>query len=109
MGLGLFLRTSVLGQREAPTPTGDALLERIVDLGDAYSRRDPDCLGVWYQGKAGDGRASVLLFPIEEPLELWLGEDRLWCSAKTSTAGPGYHAHVVEFLDLIAEDLGVGW
>jgi hypothetical protein len=52
----------------------------------------------------------VFLYPGEEPIALRRREGGgLLCTAKTSTAGPGYHRLVVALMDHLAEDLGLDW
>ncbi|MFK7991829.1 MAG: hypothetical protein AB8I08_37780 [Sandaracinaceae bacterium] len=49
------------------------------------------------------------LHPAAEPIELALREGTLSLSAKTSTAGPGYHRLVCRLASALAEELGFVW
>jgi hypothetical protein len=68
--------------------------------------------GVGGTARDDDGH-RLLTFPFHpaaEDLEVSLSEAGvLEVSAKTSTAGPGYHVRVVEVLDAVASALGVRW
>jgi hypothetical protein len=57
----------------------------------------------------GAGQLYAFLHPADEPVEFWITEDRLYCAAQTSAAGPGYHAYVVETLDWLAQELSIAW
>jgi hypothetical protein len=59
----------------------------------------------------GEDGSSLLvkLHPAEEELRLWLEDDWLMASAKTSSTGPGYHGFLVGMLDRLAEALGSAW
>ncbi|MGE0212378.1 MAG: hypothetical protein AB7S41_11835, partial [Parvibaculaceae bacterium] len=56
-----------------------------------------------------DNSLWMELHSVEEPLHLSLEGDRLSLSARTSTAGPGYHAHVVDIIDQLGRVLGLEW
>lgn len=56
-----------------------------------------------------EGKLHVALHPAEEDVEFWFDGERLWCSAKTSSCGPGYHAYLVEILERIAVELRLDW
>lgn len=58
----------------------------------------------------GDEQAylGVHLHPAAEPVELRIEQGRVEISAKTSTAGPGYHAWVCELLDAL-HAAGITW
>ena len=59
-------------------------------------------------GGAWGETSHLYLHPAEEPVEFhYAGDGSLDVSAKTSSAGPGYHARVVEFLDFLGSRLGV--
>lgn len=48
--------------------------------------------------------------PLEEDVNLSLQDDgSLVVAAKTSSLGPGYHAHLVAALESVAEDIGFEW
>jgi hypothetical protein len=51
----------------------------------------------------------VELHPAAEPIRLEAGESSLRLSAKTGTAGPGYHRHVCALATALAEAVGVEW
>jgi hypothetical protein len=102
MGLGLY----VFGDCTKPR---DALLE---DIATAAREAFPDVvLGRLIEFNESGHRALWLnLHPAEEPLEVSVtGSGRVLASARTSGAGPGYHAFVCELLDLIAERFAIRW
>jgi hypothetical protein len=48
--------------------------------------------------------------PAAEPVRItWVRDDLIAIEARTGTAGPGYHAHVVELLTDAAAELGITW
>jgi len=102
MGLGLYLFGDCTKQR-------DALLE---DMAAAAREKYPDVvLGRLIEFNERGHRAMWLsLHPAEEPLELSVtGSGRVLASARTSGAGPGYHAFVCELLDLFAQEFSIRW
>ncbi len=102
MGLGLYLFGDCLKPR-------DALLEEMVV---AAREAHPDVvLGKLIEFNEQGHRALWLtLHPAEEPLELSVtGSGRVLASARTSAAGPGYHAFVCELLDLFAKEFSIRW
>lgn len=102
MGLGLYL----FGDCTKPR---DALLEEISAFvreqhGDVLLRRHIDL--------NADGQRTLWLslHPAEEDVELRaVGPRKLLASARTSGAGPGYHAFVCELLDQVREKFAVQW
>ncbi|MDQ7826951.1 MAG: hypothetical protein RDV48_29400 [Candidatus Eremiobacteraeota bacterium] len=57
-----------------------------------------------------DDRMLLVFHPAEDPVEFSFGEgERLLCSAKTNSAGPGYHAFLVETLEKVAEECRLTW
>lgn len=100
MGLGLSLTAAfAAGPPDDPLGAVDAAVRARFGL--AGSLRED-----------GEGRPvlALPLHPAAEDLEIALSESgALAASAQTSTAGPGYHVHVVEVLDAVAETLGLRW
>ncbi|EKJ87428.1 hypothetical protein CLV96_3537 [Leptospira meyeri] len=56
-----------------------------------------------------DDRMFLQLYPIGEPIEFTIAKNVITCSAKTNIPGPGYHAFVVDSLDLIGNSLSLKW
>lgn len=57
-----------------------------------------------------DQDLQLTLHPAEEPVEFNLGDHgELLCSAKTNSAGPGYHVFLVDLLEQIAPACGIEW
>ena len=52
---------------------------------------------------------EFLLHPAEEPFELRVEGDQLFAQGKTSSAGPGYHAFLIDWLERIAAEEGFTW
>lgn len=52
---------------------------------------------------------SVFLHPSEESVRFEIDNNTLTCSAKTNSAGPGYHAYLVETLETIGKKLNLQW
>lgn len=94
MGLGLFLRTTT----SHPEPL--QAIERVL------RSRFADVV----EHIGGDAAAlAVGLHPAAEDVEFVLQNATVTVSAKTSTAGPGYHAFVCELLECVGDDLGTKW
>jgi hypothetical protein len=90
-----------------PLGSVEGLIQQLID---ETPRRVGDPLHAtligW--GSAPQG-VDLLLHPAEEPLQLRVEGEWLIAAAKTSGAGPGYHAFVVDLLDRIAEETGLVW
>ncbi|MGH7143183.1 MAG: hypothetical protein ACREJ2_03520 [Planctomycetota bacterium] len=75
------------------------------------ARREPDPLLqklIVVQGN--DDRLYIGFHPAEEEAQFWPDdEDRLCFRARTNSAGPGYHAFLVRFLDRLAKRLDLQW
>lgn len=54
-------------------------------------------------------RIVLALHPAEERAVLWLKDDVVGGQARTSGAGPGYHAAMVELLDFLAQRMRLKW
>lgn len=52
---------------------------------------------------------NVELHPAEEPVEFTIDNGTLKFSAKTNSAGPGYHAYLVDTLETVERQLGLTW
>jgi hypothetical protein len=102
MGLGLFL----YGDTAKPR---DALLEQAAAWVHETHR---GLLRSSHVGEGEDGHRTLwlALHPAEEPLELKaIGRDKVLALARTSGAGPGYHAFVCELLDAMSQQLSIRW
>ncbi len=108
MGLGIYVGSpagslrgletggvgGLFGQIEEGIRTilDDPLLERLVSI-----------------SRHGNG-LSVQLHPAEENVDFRVDDDgSLICSAKTSSAGPGYHAMLVDLLTRLQGPCGLSW
>ncbi|MBK7861064.1 MAG: hypothetical protein IPJ65_21140 [Archangiaceae bacterium] len=102
MGLGLYLHGAALEPR-------DALLEQM----ESYVEKNH--AGVLRGSRVGENdrghRALWLsLHPAEEDVELSvMGKKKVIAAARTSGAGPGYHAFVCDLLDELAEHHALRW
>ena len=91
------------GGRGSPELFIQNLIDRIPErLGDS----DHASLVGW--GSVPNG-ADLLLHPAEEPFELRLEGNQLFAQGKTSSAGPGYHAFLIEWLERIGSEEGFSW
>lgn len=102
MGLGLYL----YGDCEKPR---DALLE---DIAEAVRKTRETALIYSHIAVNDEGhRACALSFhPAEEDVELTMvGPTKLLVSARTSGAGPGYHAFLCELLDEVGKQFAIRW
>jgi hypothetical protein len=107
MGTGLYLQGHVGSGTSAPAP--QALLKRVEKWAVAHAG---DPLTAWHLGKGHEGRSALFLklHPAAEAVEVAaLGRGRLLVSAKTSSAGPGYHAYLCDLLKRLGKALRVTW
>lgn len=99
--MGLWL------QRTAPAWAGEGALDGLAAaLVDALP--DPawrELVDVEREGSS----LAVSLHPAEEALRFEVEGDRLRASARTNSAGPGYHAFVLDLLDRAGEACGLTW
>lgn len=110
MGLGLSVVADVPRRgllRRAPTQA--LLFHDLAEAVEEFTRRQPSPLKDWHETSPADDVLYVNLLPCEENVEFRLADGRVACEAKTSTAGPGYHAYVVDVLDALRARLGLDW
>jgi hypothetical protein len=108
MGLGLFIMMKL------PAKKGGAKGKKNNELFRIIASEMKLCLPALLQsnvfGAQTDGTVlSLQMHPAEEPVEFSVEAGKLLCSAKTSSAGPGYHAFLVESLERTADKLGEKW
>lgn len=99
--MGLWL------ERTAPTWSGEEILDRVTA---AVMDALPD--PTWRELVEVDREGPVLglgLHPAEERVRCAVDGDRLTVSARTNSAGPGYHAFLVDLLDRVADLCGFEW
>lgn len=107
MSLGLYIAADL----SESSWTGSRLSNLLPTMGDRFAAivDDPglyELLGV----DICDGRLYIHVHPAEESIEFVVTEDgRLLCSARTSGAGPGYHAWLVGTLERLGEAFGFQW
>lgn len=58
---------------------------------------------------ASDRSLAVTLVPAADAISFDLSQAGLGVGLRTSTAGPGYHAAVIDLLDALAETCGLAW
>lgn len=108
MGLGLRLYSELprgfLGRRKSGTRALTELAKSLhLAVEDTGLRR-------FIAVETMQDRVSAQLHPCEENVQFSLTDDqRLVCSAKSSSCGPGYHAHLVDVLDRLGDQLGITW
>ncbi|MCW8140729.1 MAG: hypothetical protein KIT58_17655 [Planctomycetota bacterium] len=94
-------------QRTAPAWAGEGALDGLAEaLLDALP--DPawrDLVDVERDGAT----LAVALHPAEESLRCEVEGDRLRVTGRTNSAGPGYHAFVLDLLDRAGEACGLVW
>ncbi len=109
MGLGFIVKADV--PRHGPLrrkPSRNALFS---DICAAIQNATTDPLMARMIASSVDQHTlSVVLHPCEEPVEfVWQPDQTILASAKTSTVGPGYHAHAVGLLNKIGSELNLHW
>lgn len=110
MGLGLSVVAEVPRRGLLRgTPTREQLFQDLAEAVAEFARRQPSPLREWQRSWVSDDVLYVTLAPVEENVEFRLADGHVACAAKTSTAGPGYHAHLVDVLDALRDRLGLAW
>jgi|GEM_PF-682427 len=108
MGLGLHIRADLPRYKlfgKVVTST-----ELFAPLSDAFRELLPGQLQkVVFAAATCESQLSLQLHPCEKPIELEIENNSLICSATTNSAGPGYHAFLVEALESIGARLGLSW
>ncbi len=108
MGLGFRVGAQLpTGARLGGLGSPELLLQKVID---ATPQRvgDSDHAAITAWGSVPNG-VDFILHPAEEPLELRVVDGWLEATAKTSSAGPGYHAFAIEWLDRVADEFGLTW
>jgi hypothetical protein len=110
VGLGVYLVAELprRGWLQRP-PRRDSLWKSIAATVAEFVKRQPPPLQGWMSTSVQSDVLSLNLFPSEEDVEFSLTGDRIVCSAKTSTAGPGYHAYLIDLLDELQRAEGLSW
>lgn len=105
MGLGLSLRADfTTGGTFESTRTAPEFVRELVQWFTREARPNP------LRILQSDSEINLWLHPGEEPVFVTLENDRtVEFAARTSSAGPGYHAWLVETLKRAAEDLSLEW
>lgn len=104
MGLGLRFGWEL--KRRWPLEVRERL-HAIASSGERFMRIHG--LDMLYTASFSDEGLEVFLHPIEEPVRFYAEGGYLVVEARTSSAGPGYHAFVVEWLDQLASAEGFKW
>ncbi len=109
MGLGFCIKASIQGEgifRRKPTKK-----QVLANLEAALRKAVTDpLLREEMQVYREDAKMSVVLHPAAEPVEFTFdAKHNLVCNAKTNTAGPGYHAFLVELLERAASNCNFRW
>ncbi|MDX2146640.1 MAG: hypothetical protein SFZ23_03880 [Planctomycetota bacterium] len=104
MGLGICVRAKLRNNK--PQSAEKAIEDIVGALPDAIS--DPvmtECLDV----VEAEDKLLVTLHPAAEMLEISAEHGFVVASTKTSTAGPGFHAAVVDVLDRLGKACSLAW
>jgi hypothetical protein len=64
---------------------------------------------ITHVGVSGPSRVVVTVYPPAGPLAFTVDETTVGFDTKTSVAGPGYHAAVIDLCDALARALGLQW
>jgi hypothetical protein len=109
MGLGLTVIAPIKEEgffrRRIPEP--EEVLQRL-EMALAKALDPALCELMWVE--RGDASLRIGLHPAEEPIAFTLLPDnRLQCEASTASAGPGYHACLVDLLEKIGPKCKLAW
>jgi hypothetical protein len=109
MGIEFLVEADIPGQGIFHRKPGrDRLFSAICNVIREYIN-DP-LMARMVQIDKNDEVLAVTLHPCAEPIEFtWKSKHTLQASTKTSTVGPGYHAHVIEILRHVGATLDLSW
>ncbi|MBN2583233.1 MAG: hypothetical protein JXL80_09200 [Planctomycetes bacterium] len=109
MGLGFLVKADVPGRGLLRRrPSQNALFSEICAA--IRSLTSDPLMARMFITHTDEHTLSVTLHPCAEPVEfLWQPDQTIEVSAKTSTVGPGYHAHVVDLLNRVGSELSLRW
>lgn len=99
MGLGIYCR--------APRDLISEDLSVFKEIGHEFA--EASGLRKFFGLNAGKNWIDFRFHPAAEPVELTLDSSTLTFSAKTSSAGPGYHRLATNFMDVLASRLALVW
>ncbi len=105
MGLGLgfqFAKTGRFSSWKA-MPGSAQLAQKFLRIASGRSTLGPLARHAW----SDENTATVLVLPIEEHIEFRQEGKTVQVFARTSSAGPGYHAYLVGLLDDLARQSGL--
>jgi len=108
MGLGLYIKaeipkTGLFKKFRKPA-------NMLTDIANELKRLLPEELQRSVLGtQTIENGIVVQLHPAEEPVEITSKDHTIFCGAKTNSAGPGYHAFLVDSLRSIEEKLKFEW
>jgi hypothetical protein len=109
MGIGVYIQAPVRPAGHTGKPPGRDILFRRVIQAFQDATRD-DLLGKMISYQQVQHRLYVSLHPAAETIELvWHPSGTLAVSVKTSSAGPGFHAHLVDLLEAAGREIGLDW
>ncbi|GAL84307.1 hypothetical protein MYP_1535 [Sporocytophaga myxococcoides] len=101
MGLGFSIKGKVNG-----TTDSESILQIIADYTEAESK---GIFATFLEIDLEEDTLYLSFHPCEEPVSLFFEEGILFCSAKTNSVGPGYHAYLIEFFEKAGKDLSIDW
>ncbi len=108
--MGLSIRTGMKPKKRFFFKSSESfqdLLHRLASAIGAYlTEKHLDAVSYITMGKE---TMLVGIHPAEEEVEFYVDQGYLVCAAKTSSAGPGYHAFVIEMLGEIEKRCDIKW
>jgi hypothetical protein len=64
---------------------------------------------LFYAADAAESGVWVCYYPVGDGVQFTISENRVFFTAKTSIAGPGYHAALIDLCDFLQRELGLVW
>src|SRR5436190_1879545 len=105
MGLGFLVKAELT----AAQPKQPQRLLKEIRAAACEGIEEPLFKRLW-SFRSSEDFLGIQLHPSEEHIEFSCDENNtLRCSAKTSNAGPGYHAFAVDFIDGLASRCDFKW
>lgn len=107
MGLGIAFGAPVTSGQTAYAPGGDKVFIPLAEAAETLATERG--IGLFHNSYEADSRLYLELYPQAEPIEFFADDGHIVVWAKTSTAGPGYHIFLIEFLEELGRRCGLAW
>jgi hypothetical protein len=108
LGLGIYIKSEL--------PKKGLFQKRInpgkifYEISESFKKQlPPNFIKTIFSTNINDNELTIQVYPSEEPVYFEIENEEIICSAKTNSAGPGYHAFLVESVLNVANDVKLDW